>query len=159
MDCRLKHPFRMYVSGPSASGKTEFVSELLENREILIDSSINRVLYYYQYWQPKYDILLNSGAVTDFIQGLPDMDSFERRIKYGATINIIDDAMNEENVNVLDKMFTTSRHQNASMIFLSQNFHHPKLRVINRNCDYVVLKKNPRDRSVITRLLFTDSDL
>ena len=51
-------------------------------------------------------------------------------------------------------LFTHGRHENVSVVFLTQNlFHKSKFsRDMLLNTDYMVLFKNPRDASVITHL-------
>ena len=51
-------------------------------------------------------------------------------------------------------LFTHGRHEDVSVIFLTQNlFHKSKYaRDMSLNVDYMVLFKNPRDASVITHL-------
>ena len=131
--------------GGSGSGKTHFVGSLLENRK-MIHPQISKVVYSYQVWQPKFESFKNLGIVDEFIEGILDEEMFKKRIGNGSVLFVIDDAMNDRNVGKLDKLFAMSRHSDASMIFLTQNFFHPNLRNITLNCDYLVLMRNPRGK-------------
>ena len=132
--------------GGSGSGKTHFVGTLLENRNELIYPQISKVIYSYQVWQPKFDSFKEMGLVDEFIEGLLDEEMFKKKTGNGSVLFVIDDAMNDRNVGKLDKLFAMSRHSDASMIFLTQNFFHGNLRNITLNCDYLVVMRNPRGK-------------
>ena len=57
MDPRWKHPFTCIVAGPTGCGKTTFVTRLLRNSSTMIDSSPERVMWYYGEWQSVYENL------------------------------------------------------------------------------------------------------
>ena len=66
---------------------------------------------------------------------------------------ILDDMMDEENEDKrVSQLFTRGRHNNLSAIFLTQNLFHSKQRAISLNADYIVVFKNPRDRSQFSHL-------
>ena len=52
----------------------------------------------------------------------------------------------------VSQLFTRGRHDNMSVIFLTQNLFHPKQRNISLNSDYMVVFKNVRDKSQFTNL-------
>ena len=52
----------------------------------------------------------------------------------------------------VSQLFTRGRHDNLSVIFLTQNLFHPKQRNISLNSDYMVIFKNVRDKSQFTNL-------
>ena len=151
VDARLEHPFRMVVSGVSRSGKTNWVGQLLENKQEMIKPAVRRVIYFYQMWQPKFNFYKQNGFVDDFVKGVPDEKMFERKAKYGSTLFIIDDAMSEKHIDKkMDKIFTISRHMDSSIIFLTQNFFHSNMRTITRNACYFVFMENERDKGQIS---------
>lgn len=69
---------------------------------------------------------------------------------------IIDDLMTELAGDTrLSNLFTKgSHHRNLSVIFITQNFFHQgkEMRNIHLNSHYIVLYKNPRDKSQVTHL-------
>ena len=68
----FKHPFSMIVSGPTRSGKTQWVTRLLLDKGKRIQPTPNSIFYCYTHWQPKYDVL-ESKFPNDirFHKGLP----------------------------------------------------------------------------------------
>jgi len=115
------------------------------------------VVLYYDMWQPIYDKMKAENLVSKFIKGFPDVKSVESLEEYssiGGTLIIIDDqalAVNKE----LAKIFTvTARHSSASIIYLTQNLFtkQPYFRDISLQATYLVLFKNPRDKSAIKYL-------
>ena len=70
-------------------------------------------------------------------------------------ICIIDDLMQSAIGNQLvDNLFTSGRHLNLSVMFISQNLFYmgKKCRTISLNLTYIVVFKNPRDQSQIRQL-------
>ena len=143
----------MTIAGPSGSGKTEIAGEIISNLETMVTPKIQKVVYCYQVWQPKFDYFKDNNLVDDFVEGILDEETFKRKTASSQpTLFVIDDSMNEKNVSNMDKIFSVSRHSNASLIFITQNFFHPNIRNITLNCDYLIIMKNKRDRSIITQL-------
>jgi len=139
------------VSGPTSSGKTVLVREILSNFKNLI--SINReiinVIWAYGQWQNLYDKHIENINCL-YNEGLPsEKDLIENK----ADIIVIDDLMNEVSDNKkLTNLFTKGSHQmNVSVIFISQNLFHKgsQIRTISLNCHYVIIMKNPRDKQQI----------
>ena len=61
---------------------------------------------------------------------------------------ILDDMMDEATEDKrISNLFTRGRHDNLSVIFLTQNLFHKNQREISLNSDYMVIFKNPRDRT------------
>ena len=53
----------------------------------------------------------------------------------------------------VEKLFTrSSHHARISMIFTVQNFFRKYIRTISLNCHYIILTKNPRDKSLIDHI-------
>ena len=53
----FNHPFTMIVAGPTRSGKTTWVTRLLQNRLKQIKPIPFRIIWCYVHWQPMYDEL------------------------------------------------------------------------------------------------------
>ena len=142
---KLVHPSNCLVSGPSSSGKTFFVKKLIDDK--MFDPMPKTILYCYGSYQP----LFNSMKNVQFEDGLPSNLS-----SLNNALVIIDDLMAElANDSRLSKLFTKgSHHQNLSVIFITQNLFHQgkEMRNVHLNSHYMVLFKNPRDKSQIMHL-------
>ena len=147
------HPFTMIVAGPTRSGKTSWVVNLLKNRMNQIKPTPSRIVYCYMHWQPMYDELEQIIPSIEWGDGLPTEETFST---FPNSIVVLDDLMDGiVNDSKMMKVFTEgSHHQNISVIFMTQNIFHPgkKARTILLNTQYMVLFKNPRDRQQIKTL-------
>lgn len=154
------HPFTCLVAGPQQSGKTHLIQHILEYQDILISPPIQKIFYCYSVWQPKFDEMKQSINNLEFFQGiksLEEVNAFENNLI------ILDDLMQDcENSDSIAHLFTVdSHHRNCSVFFLSQNlFSRGKyMRTISLNCSYLIIFKNPRDKSqinVLARQMFPD---
>ena len=143
----MKHPFTCLVAGPTGSGKTYFVSQLVKHYKEMIDPSPQRIMWCYGEWQPLYASLQE----VDFLEGLPETSALDRNTR---TLLVIDDLMSETDDRVT-KLFTKiSHHRNTSVVHIVQNvFDKGKhQRTISLNTQYMVMFKNPRDTTQITHL-------
>lgn len=154
-DFKFRHKFSLLVVGPTQSGKTYFVQQILENNSIKYeDNKPIRIFWYYNQWQQRYDVLRESlGRIIEFEHGLPELsdDLHEINPKYNNII-ILDDLMAEATGSPLvARLFTQGRHRNASVILLLQNMF-PKGKYntdISRNGQYLALFRSPSDRKQI----------
>lgn len=147
MDPRWKHPFTCVISGPTGSGKTHFVKQLLDNLSQMLVPVVDEIVWCYGEWQPGYE---HMKGVT-FVEGLPNVEDWhgsKRRLL------ILDDLMSETDDRVT-KLFTKgSHHRNISVVYIVQNLFgkNKEQRTISLNSHYLVVFKNPRDASQITHL-------
>ena len=147
----FKHPFTMIVSGPTSSGKTVFVNKMIDSN--LFNTDFKEIIWCYS----EVGSLKEKAGVT-YNEGLPDESVFTGEPK----LLILDDLMHESSERVA-KLFTkVSHHRNVSVIFITQNlFHQSKhSREMALNSHYLVVFKNPRDKSQImylARQLFPES--
>ena len=124
-DFTFNHMFSMLVVGPTQSGKTYFVEQLLtKNCVNYPNKKPKHITWYYNQWQSRYDKLQSLlGKEIQFMRGLPDMSEDLREInpKFN-NILVFDDLMSQAiDSPVLSKLFTQGRHRNASVILLLQN--------------------------------------
>ena len=148
-DARLKTPFSMIIAGPSNSGKTTFVIDLLKHSDRLIDNEFDYVLYFYGERFPHDKELAKHNI--QFYQGLPEsFDSFINPSKRG--LAIFDDLMSECGNNKLITEFFTKRshHENVSIIFITQNlFQEGKERkTFAKNATYLCIFNSPLDQTI-----------
>ena len=113
------------VVGPTQSGKTYFVQQILENDRIVYEEQKSiRIFWYYNQWQECYEELKKSlGKSIRFERGLPELseDLCEFNARYNNII-VLDDLMAEATDSpVVSPFFTQGRHRNASVILLLQN--------------------------------------
>lgn len=153
-DFSFKHPFTCMIAGPTSCGKTVFVRKVLEFQNFLLASLPPRrkIIWAYGQWQESYSKPIPNCEV-EYIDGLPDDQAIASD---PPDLLIIDDLMTELGDNPrLANMFTKgSHHLKMSIIFIVQNiFHQAKqMRNISLNCHYLVLMKNPRDKSQVYAL-------
>jgi hypothetical protein len=142
----FKHPFTMIVAGPTGSGKTVFVNNIIDSpSSVDVQGGFKDIVWCYS---EMGSVENNQRAGVTYNQGLPDDDMFD-----GTTPNllVLDDLMHESSEKVA-KLFTkVSHHRNVSVIFITQNlFHQNKhAREMTLNSHYLVVFKNPRDKSQI----------
>ena len=149
------HKFSLLVVGPTQSGKTYFVQQILENNRIVYEEQKStRIFWYYNQWQECYEKLKKSlGKSIRFERGVPELseDLCEINARYNNII-ILDDLMAEATDSpVVSRLFTQGRHRNASVILLLQNMF-PKGKYntdISRNALYLALFRSPSDRKQI----------
>lgn len=148
MEVHLKHPFTMIVAGPTACGKSMFVSKLIELSSIVCYPSPVKITYCYGEWQPLFLSMKN----VNFIEGLPN-EILTSVNGQNSEWLIIDDLMHESsNSKLITDLFVKgSHHKNLSVILIVQNLFSKgkEFRTISLNSHYIVLFKNPRDMSVI----------
>lgn len=147
MDLRLFCDRTMCVSGPSQSGKTSFVLNLLDHKDELFRCKINRVIWCYGIYQARLNALLQSKGyiVHDNIINVSDIQPYD--------IIILDDLIQEsKNSQDVTAMFTrAAHHKPCFIIFIMQNLFPPgkESRTRSLNTHYYVILKNPRDKSQI----------
>lgn len=146
-DLRIKTKSTITIAGPSQSGKTTLVEKLVTMRDVLFDDSFSCVIWFCAYI-PKERI---DGV--KYVQGLPNK-SFQE-IPPNALV-ILDDYMSElSQSNDFTNMLTKSvHHLPMTLIYITQNLFQrgkdDKTRRMNTN--YIILFKNPHDRSQIEYL-------
>jgi hypothetical protein len=146
----FRHPFTCIVAGPTGSGKTEIVRDILGyNRETIYIDLNNRPLscmWCYGQFQTRYNDPITNTIVTYF-EGVPTEDDISA---IRPDIIIIDDLMAEVGDSpFLARLFTKeSHHLSISVVFIVQNlFHQAKsMRNTSLNAQYVILMKNVRDK-------------
>ena len=94
----FRHKFSLLVVGPTQSGKTYFVQQILENNRIVYEEQKStRIFWYYNQWQECYEKLKKSlGKSIRFERGVPKLseDLCEINARYNNII-ILDDLMTE----------------------------------------------------------------
>ena len=94
----FRHKFSLLVVGPTKSGKTYFVQQILEHNRIAYEEQKSiRIFWYYNQWQECYEELKKSlGKSIRFERGVPELPKnlCEINPRYNNII-ILDDLMAE----------------------------------------------------------------
>lgn len=147
-DVRFRHPSTYMIVGPSQCGKSHFVAKLLKNLHAMIDEPPERIVWCYGKLQRK--LFDEFSDRVEFVEGLPGADLLDGR----RTLLIIDDLMRETDGRIADLFTKGSHHDNASVVYISQNLYNrgKENRTISLNTHYLVLFKNPRDSAQVAHL-------
>lgn len=160
-DIRFKTSFNCLISGMSGSGKTTWVKNLLTLREKLFTEIPAKVFLFYRAVQDMYLEMEQMGLVNELInvnEKFPSLDEiYEMVHKYkntGGSLLIFDDTMSDLKEDFEQIFCNLSHHENASVIFLTQNlFYQSKIfRTMSLNAHYLVLMKNDRDKQQVSIL-------
>lgn len=153
MELGLENGSIIQVVGPSGSGKTYFTCQLLSNKKTF-EKPVKNIYWHSGVAEGEAGATL--GALKKLknlrlVQGLPA--GWTDKPKTGDVI-VIDDLFEEVNqdANTCNQLFTKiARHRGVTVVFLTQNLFHAggKHRTRNLNTHYLVIFKNPRDRTVI----------
>ena len=144
----FKSPFNCLVTGPSFSGKTTWVRNVLENHERLITkfSELN-VLWCHGIEAETVDKQVENKSVKiTYFKGIPnekDMEPFN-------TI-VMDDLLVEcsKDDSVTNLFTRVSHHKGKNVFILIQNLFYKStvIRNLNLNSTYIVLFRNIRDKT------------
>ena len=138
----------MLLIGPAGSGKTTWILHLLRSLNELVNPKPNKIIFYYNIWQPLYDYM--DEFVHEFRKGIPARSEIEDLAVHrgeGGSLVIIDDQLQNVNKELAEIFMVAGRHSGVSLIFLSQSMfpRDPHFRSISLQSSYIVLMKNPRD--------------
>jgi hypothetical protein len=143
------HPFTMVIAGPTMSGKTFFVRQLL-TKSNLIEPPPERIVWIYSEWQPEYDRLRDHFQQgIEFIKGW-SAELYEKFHPGIRNLLVLDDVMGStKNDGTLSDLFTKgASHRNLSVLFITQNlFFQGRSAVdVRRNSQYIILFKCRQDK-------------
>lgn len=145
---RLQMPFTGIFCGPTSSGKTEKVAELIRNMEHYLSHKPEEIVICYGSWQNVFEDISNNnmGIPVRTLNEFTDVKEFipvDRKHR----LLIIDDLMAETKGSIqLDNLFTKhSHHMNISVIYITQNIFSKGARQITLNGHYFLFMKSPRN--------------
>ena len=160
----FQHPFMLTLCGPSQSGKTYWIYNLINHIDCMIKPVPLKIVYLYTKYQEIYDKMKNVVVERKSYSNLKEIEfvncfkaiptSSELKAKIGeSSLVIYDDLMttaasSSQNIMNLDNIASRdSHHDNMSVIFVCQNlmYGNGKLRNIRVNSQYHVIFKNLSD--------------
>ena len=152
---QFKTPFNLIISGMSGSGKTTWVQNLLRIKEQIFSESPSKVFLFYKIMQDVYLEMQQQGLVTELIyvaENPISLDEIQLMVHKhkdnGGCLLIFDDSMTNINEDFENLFCNLGHHENASIIFLTQNlfYQNKTFRTMSLNSHYLVLMKNDRDK-------------
>jgi hypothetical protein len=145
-------PTQVIVSGPTMSGKSQAVMEILRRRNELFDRRIDDIIYYYSCWDPAFE---EFTSYVSFVQG--EVQDVEENTR--AKLIIADDQiLSKQSVSKLTEIFLVqSHHRNATIFCLSQFLFSKNMRPISINAKAFIIFASLRDRSN-AKALFQQAD-
>ena len=147
MDLRLYCDRTMCVAGPSHSGKSTFVLQLLDHRHDLFHCRINRVIWCYGIYQHELNSVLQQKGYLSHADVIPtsDIQPYD--------IVVLDDLLQESSSSkdVTAMFIRAAHHKPCFIIFILQNLFPPgkESRTRSLNTHYYCIFKNPRDKSQV----------
>jgi hypothetical protein len=147
-------PFRMIISGPSGSGKSNLMLNL-----------VTKYLYFDKCYifakdaeEDKYSFLINflmlAGKqrgekileiVSDKLEDVPDLMKLDKKKQH---LFIFDDMITTKNQKIIEELSIRGRKRNASIIYLTQVYHEvPKN--IRKNCNYIAIFNVTSKREIL----------
>lgn len=147
MPLKFKHSATYLLSGPTGSGKTTFIKKFLSERNDLIDTRIDEIIY----CLPEEQVVDESIPFTKLYRGVPEISMFK---DLRPRIVILDDLLSCVDGNVVELFTRGSHHFNLSVMFVVQNLFSKNkgCRDISLNSQYIFLMKNPREKQQINSL-------
>ena len=152
-DPRIKTPSNIIVAGPSQSGKSCLISQLLKQKNMIFHPVPKKILWCYALWQPLYDTLKEESIVDEFIEGI---NGYRDHLpSNGDPCLIVFDDLQREAQNDVAEMFERGgHHENCTLILTLQNLFlkGKQTRNLSLNSHYCFVFKNSRDMSQINHL-------
>lgn len=152
-DLRLIEDFKIFCQGPSRSGKSTWVYNILKNLSQFVKKVPELIIYVFAEWQEKLDDLQNGKLVDFFIRGNEQIEQEINKItNRKSSLIVFDDQINSQTTTAYAaRLFTVdARHSGKSCIWISQNLfdsgkNGTHVRSIRTNADYITLFKCPGD--------------
>ena len=167
-DVRFQIPSNMMLVGPTSSGKTTWLKNLVKYKDSLFATSPKSMLLFYKEHQKVYDEMekfMNEGKKGGNLpvfkkyknppKSIEDLkEIFSTFSKKTPKIVVFDDYLDEIGPPLKHLFTVLTHHYNCFTILLSQTLFEKKneLRTLSINTQYMVLFNNPRDRMSISQL-------
>ena len=142
---KFRHPFTMLCVGSTMTGKTTYLTKLIQQRHDMIKPNVERVIYSYNKYQTAFDSMTD----VQFVRGMNF--NLDPSIP---TLLIIDDNMNHTDETLAELFTVDAHHQNTSIIFVTQNLflQNKFYRTACLNTQYMIFFRSPRSCNQMTHL-------
>lgn len=149
-------PFNLQVNGPSQSGKTYFICNLIDNLDRLVDKKIDYIVWFYGQSTALHSELKDKYNKLLLVEGIPK-DSFDQFLQFNKNgLFIIDDLFQalDESKLITNLVCNVSHHESVATCIVSHNMFSKGAERINltRNLHYMVIMKNKLDMSSVNVL-------
>ena len=153
-DLKFQTPCSICVSGPSQSGKSHWILQLIENRNTLFSGDFYQLIYCVPESlsltsDPIFDRIKKCFPGAQFHPGLPDVTKLNLNFDNTPKLLIIDDLMSEflNSYQMVKLLSVEVHHCNITTIFTLHNLFAPSKfgRTLTRNVNYKVLFSNRLD--------------
>ena len=160
-DLKFQTPCSICVSGPSQSGKSQWILKLFKNRNLLFSCQFIEVLYCIPESislnpNPIFEEIKKSFPNAKLIFGLPDITKLNLNFDNTPKLLIIDDLMTEilSSFQMVKLLSVEVHHCNITTIFTLHNLFAPSKfgRTITRNINYKVIFANRLDLKEIRNI-------
>ena len=151
-DFRLENDSTMIISGPSKSGKTTFVIEMIKNKDKLFPHPINNIWWFYGIKSSIHDEIKQLRVMLK--EGLPTHEDINAVRKHDLVI--LDDLQQESKTNddITSLFLKASHHQGFFAVQITQYLYgNNEQRMRNANAHYFVAFNNPRNQQQIGQFL------
>jgi len=144
-DFRFENDSTMIISGPSKSGKSTFVLNMIKHKDILFRHPIQRVWWFYGIESAFHEEL--HAFHVNMKQGLPSQDDFSQIERHDLVI--LDDLQQESKTreDITNLFLKATHHKEFFAIQINQYIYGDKeQRMRNSNVHYYVAFNNPRNQ-------------
>lgn len=144
-DFRFENDSTMIISGPSKSGKSTFVLNMIKHKDTLFRYPIQRVWWFYGIESPFHEELQTFHV--NMKQGLPSQDDFSQIERHDLVI--LDDLQQESKAreDITNLFLKATHHKEFFAIQINQYIYGDKeQRMRNSNVHYYVAFNNPRNQ-------------
>lgn len=154
VDFRLENDSSMIISGPSKSGKTMFVLEMLKRKDRLFRHPIRNVYWFHGAAQDRVHDKLCTELGVIMKHGVPTEEDFEPIQRHDLVV--IDDLQDEikQDSHITSLFLKQTHHRHFFAILIQQNIYGDKeQRYRNANVHYWVGFNNPRNQRQLGEFL------
>lgn len=152
---KLQTPYQALVCGPTMSGKSTFVHNLLKHQNEICCPPAQKILYCYAAYQDNFEKLKQTCPGIIFIEGLPPKEN-EFWNENRNSILVLDDLATQlfKDSSISNLVTVKSHHYGISVIIICQTLfpRGSESRLISLNTCYLICMKNPRDQRQINLL-------
>ena len=142
-DLKLIHPFSLIIAGPTSSGKSTLLFQILDNLHQNTDPAIEQVVFIYGVYQEVYKNYPKIFFTDNF-----DYMDFKPTVP---TVLVLDDVMSVvNNSQKLEELFTRGVHHNKlSVVLTLQNLFYKGsvMKTLRDNSMYIALTRHIQDVS------------